>query len=424
MEHPRRDVSVVIVMGLVAIVFIALPSRGRQIAHALSAPYAITDSQFLRSLNALAGPGLVGGNRITILQNGDETFPAMLEAIRGATKTVTFESAYFRSGAMTQAFAHAFAERARAGVKVHVMIDWTGTAKIARRDLDTMRAAGVEVELYHKPHWWRPKSTANRTHRRILVVDGRIGFTGGLCIADEWMGRGDGRDHWRDIHFRLEGPVVAELQAAFMDNWREERGAVLHGDDYFPRLDSVGPSPAQIVISSPDEGSENVRMVYLLAIAAARGSILIENPYFVPDDVMRDALLDARHRGVSVSVVLPADSATDAHFTAKASRSRWGPLLQAGARIYQFPVTLLHQKLMIVDSVFVTAGSANFDNRSFRLNDEVNFDTFDSTFARRLAGAFEQDRAKSIAYTLADWQRRSFLEKAEEAFAAIFRAQL
>jgi cardiolipin synthase len=420
----RRDTVIVISLGLVAILFIALPSRGRQIAHALSAPYAITDSQFLRSLDALVGPQLAGGNRIDVLQNGDETYPAMLEAIRSARRTITFESAYFRKGEMTHIFAQALAERARAGVKVHALIDWTGTEKLRRDDLHLMRDAGVEVMLYHKPHFWRPRSSADRSHRRILVIDGRTGFTGGVCIADEWRGHGQDHEHWRDIHFRLQGPVVAQLQAAFMDNWREERGTVLHGDDYFPRLDPVGSMPAQVVTSSPDEGSENVRMVYLLSIAAARGSIMIENPYFVPDDVMRDALLDARHRGVSVSIILPADSATDAHLTAKASRSRWGPLLEAGAHIYQYPITLLHQKLMIVDSVFVTAGSANFDNRSFRLNDEVNFDTFDAAFARHLAAIFMDDRAKSIEYTRADWVHRSWKERAVERFAAIFRAQL
>ena len=423
-DSAKRDIAMVIVLGLAVIAFLALPSRGRQIAHALTSSYAVSDSQFPRTLNALVGPALVHGNRITALQNGDETFPAMLAAIRSATRTISFESAYFRKGTMTHTFALALAERARAGVKVHALIDWTGTEKLERQDLRLMQESGVELTLYHKPHFWRPKSSANRSHRRILVVDGRIGFTGGICIADDWIGHAQDKDHWRDIHFRLEGPVVAQLQAAFMDNWREESGTVLHGDLYFPRLDSVGPMPVQIVTSSPDENSENVRMVYLLAIASARGSILIENPYFVPDDVMRDALLDARRRGVAVSVILPADSATDAHMTAHASRSRWEPLLQAGVHIYQYPITLLHQKLMIVDSLFVTAGSANFDNRSFRLNDEVNFATLDSTFARQLAAVFADDRAKSIEYTLADYQHRPFKQRALDRFASIFRAQL
>ena len=420
----RWHIGLVILLGLGAIILIALPSRGRQIAHPLHTGYPVSDPQFARSLSALVGGPIIGGNRITPLQNGDETFPAMLAAIRSARSTITFESAYFRRGEMTRAFADALAERARAGVQVHALIDWTGAAKLHRDDLSRMRDAGVDVRLYHRPHFWRPKSSTTRSHRRILVVDGRVGFTGGICVADEWMGHAQDKDHWRDIHFRLEGPVVAQLQAGFEDNWREESGHVLQGDRYFPPLDSVGPLPAQVVTSSPDENSENVRLVYLLAIGAARGSILIENPYFVPDNVMRDALIDARRRGVSVSVILPADSATDAHMTAKASRSRWGPLLEAGVRIYQYPVTLLHQKIMIVDSLFVTAGSANFDNRSFRLNDEVNFDTFDSTFARQLAGVMAQDRARSIEYTLADWNARSWRERAIERFAAIFRAQL
>lgn len=410
--------------AVLLVLLLALPSRGRSLTAPPVVPYAVSDSQFLRSLGALAGSPLLAGNRVAVLHNGDQAFPAMLAAIRGATRTITFESSYFRQDTMTRRFADAFVERVRAGVRAHVVVDWFGADDAGRAQLERMRAAGVEVEIYHQPRPWQPQRSANRTHRRILVVDGRTGFTGGVCVADTWMGRAQDRDHWRDLHFRLEGPVVGQLQAAFMDNWRDARGAVLHGDRYFPALDSAGPLAAHVVWSAPDERSGNLRLVYLLAIAAARASILIQSPYFVPDDVMVAALVEARRRGVAVSVMLPADSVTDATVTQHSSRSRWRPLLESGVRFHLYQPTLLHQKVMIVDSAFVTAGSANFDNRSFRLNDEVNFAVADSGLARVLAASFARDLARSVEYTLEDWWRRPWLTRVKEWLAGLARSQL
>lgn len=407
--------------ALLLMLVLGLPPRGRTIEAPPVVPYGVGEEQFRRSLSALAGPGLVGGNQVDVLRNGDGTFPAMLAAIASAAHTITFESSYFRQDTMAARFADAFVERVRAGVKAHVVVDWFGTDKAGREQLDRMAAAGVEVEIYHKPRPWQPQRTANRTHRRVLVVDGRVGFTGGICVADTWMGDGQDRDHWRDLHFRLAGPVVAQLQAAFMDNWRDARGVVLHGEHYFPRLDSAGTLPVQVTWSAPDEGSENLRLVYLMAIGAARSSIMVQNPYFVPDDGMIEALRRARARGVAVSVMLPADSVTDAFVTQHSSRSRWRPLLEAGVRIWLYQPTLLHQKVMIVDSALVTAGSANFDNRSFRLNDEVNFTVPDTGFARRLAAEFMQDLSRAEEYTLADWERRPWHTRLREWFAGKFR---
>jgi cardiolipin synthase len=419
----KRLIALVIFLGLAVTVLMALPSRGRQIAYPVTADYAITDPQFRRAVNALFGTAMVGGNRITVLQNGEQSFGAMLAAINAATKTITFETAYFRKGYMTRRFADALSSRARAGVKVHVDFDWAGTAKFDRSDLDAMKQAGVEVEIYHKPHFQTPRRNYTRSHRRILVVDGRIAFTGGICVADMWDGNAQDKDHWRDTQFQLEGPVVAQMQAAFMDNWRETRQTVMHDVRYFPPLDSVGPLPAQVVTSSPDENSENVRLVYMLALAAARHTIIVQNPYFVPDDVMRDALIAARRRGVDVQIMVPGP-VMDAHVTAAASHSRFGPLLEAGVKLYEYQPTMMHQKIMIVDGVWVTAGSANFDNRSFRLNDEVNFNVYDSTFAATLTEAFLKDKAVSREYTLADWNNRPLKERIFQRIAATFRAQL
>ncbi len=419
----KRAIVLVILAGLVATIMLALPSRGRQIADPISTSYAVTDPQFLRAVNALVGPALVPGNRITPLQNGDEAFGAMLAAIDGAQRSITFESAYFRKGQMTRRFANALAARARAGVKVHVNLDWAGAEKMGREDLVIMRDAGAEVEIYHKPHLQTPRRNYTRSHRRILVIDGRVAFTGGLCVADMWMGNAQDKDHWRDTQFRIEGPVVAQMQAAFMDNWRETHQTVMHDERYFPELAAAGTQPAQVVTSSPDENSENVRLIYMLSIAAARHSIIVQNPYFVPDDVMRDELIAARRRGVTVEIMLPGP-VMDAHMTANASHSRLGPLLEAGVKIYEYQPTMLHMKIMVVDGIWVTAGSANFDNRSFRLNDEVNVNVFDTGLAVTLTEVFRRDQAHTREYTLADWQHRPLRERIMQRIAANFRAQL
>lgn len=421
---PRKAGIVgVFVFGVLAFIFLALPSRGRQIKDPPTAAYSIEDPQFLRAVNALVGTRLIAGNRITPLQNGDEVFTDMLASIGAATQSITFECAYFRRGEMTRRFADALSARARAGVRVHVNLDWAGTSKMKREDLERMRDAGAEVEIYHKPHFHSPKRSSNRSHRRVMVIDGRLAYTGGVCVADTWMGHGQDPEHWRDTQFRIEGPVVAQMQAVFMDNWRETKQTVMHDARYFPALDSVGPLPAQVVMSSPDENSENVRLIYMLSIAAARRSIVIQNPYFVPDDVMRDLLIAARRRGVSVEIMVPGPN-TDAKVTRAASQSRYGALLEAGVKIYEYQPTLLHMKIMVVDGVWVTAGSANFDNRSFRLNDEVNVNVFDSTFARQLTDVFRRDMAQAKEYTLADWNARSWTRRLFQSVAAAFRAQL
>lgn len=420
----RSSVIAGLALGLVALVLVlGLPARGRKLTEPLVLRYGVDDPRFARSLSALAGPPLVNGNRVTALHNGVQTFPAMLAAIAAATQSVTFESAYFRQDTMTRAFADALIGRARAGVPVHMIVDWFGLDDGGRAQLDRLREHGVQVEVYHRPRPWRPRRSANRTHRRILVVDGRVGFTGGVCVADTWMGDADHKDHWRDIHFRVEGPAVSQLQAAFMDNWRDNRGTVLHGDRYFPPPDSAGPMRVQVSWSAPDEGSENLRLTYLLALAAARERVLIQNPYFVPDDVVRQALIDARRRGVAVTVMLPHDSVTDARVTQKSSRSRWGPLLEAGVELRLYQPTLLHQKVMIVDGLFVTAGSANFDYRSFRLNDEVNINVLDRALAAGLAAAFRDDLGRSEPYTLEHWNQRGALTRLAERAAGLIRFQ-
>jgi cardiolipin synthase len=347
----------------------------------------------------------------------------MLEAIRGAQRSITFETYIYWSGKIGEEFTEALAERARSGVRVHVLLDWVGSGRIDGAYLERMEQSGVQVERYHPLHWYTLSRLNHRTHRRLLVVDGRIGFTGGVGIGDEWLGDAQSPEHWRESHFRVEGPAVAQMQAAFLDNWLKTHAEVLHGNDYFPELPRAGDVFAQVFKSSSREGSESARMMYLLSIAAARESILISASYFVPDDLTVETLVDARRRGVLVRIILPGP-VMDVEVSRKASRGRWGPLLEAGVEIYEYQPTMYHCKVMIVDGLWVSAGSTNFDNRSFRLNDEANLNVLDRAFAEALTRTFEEDRAKSRRIALAEWQRRPWKERVVEAAASLFRSQL
>jgi cardiolipin synthase A/B len=425
-QSGRIAMAVVLAIGAtIALILIVLnlSSGEKKIKHQIEPLYAVQDPQFLRSMGSLLGPAVVGGNRVTTLLNGDQIFPAMLEAIKGAKETIDFETYIYWSGKIGEQFADALSDRARDGVRVHVLLDWVGSGKAKKEYLDEMREAGVEVEKYHPLKWYHLARINNRTHRKLLVVDGKVGFTGGVGIADKWSGHAQDPDHWRDSHFRLEGPAVAQMQAAFMDNWMKTQSKVLHGEDYFPRLEPVGSSGAQVFKSSPREGSESVRLMYLLSIACARRRLLIANSYFVPDDLSVEALVSARKRGVDVEVIVPGTK-IDSELTRQASRARWGDLLESGVEIYEYRPTMYHCKVMVVDDLWVSVGSTNFDNRSFRLNDEANLNVFDGDFAREQTAVFEKDRARSHRVTLDEWKRRPLMEKIVERLAALFRSQL
>lgn len=389
----------------------------------ISELYAVQDPQFLRTMDHLLGPPLVAGNHVQELINGDEIFPPMLAAIRAAQKTITFETFIYWSGDIGREFAEALAERAQAGVKVHVLVDWVGSLKMDDELLDLMEDAGVELQKYHPLHWYHLARMNNRTHRKLLVVDGTVGFTGGVGIADEWLGDAQDADHWRDSHFRIEGPAVAHMQAAFLDNWMKTSGEVLHGEAYFPPLQPVGEHYAQMFKSSSDEGSESARLMYLLSIASARKTIYIANAYFVPDDLSVETLVRALERGVKIKIILPG-TRIDSEPVRRASRARWGDLLEAGAEIYEYQPTMFHCKVMIVDDVWVSVGSTNFDSRSFRLNDEANLNIYDREFAQRQIDIFEKDLKKSRQITHAEWQHRPWHEKLLEHTIALLRSQM
>jgi cardiolipin synthase len=427
MKRKRRLASIALAALAALAVFVLVAnltaSSEKKIAHRIPHVAATGDGDFVRAMGNLLGPPLVDGNHVTALRNGDEIFPAMLEAIRGAKRTITFETYIYWSGRIGHEFAEALSERARAGVKVHLLLDWVGAGKMDAGDLERMEEAGVQVEKYHPLRWYALSRMNNRTHRKLLVVDGRVGFTGGVGIGDNWMGNAQGPDHWRESHFRIEGPAVAQMQAAFMDNWLKTHAEVLLGEDYFPPLSRAGGMTAQVFKSSSREGSESVRLMYLLSIASAQRRIRLSVSYFVPDDLAVAGLVEAMRRGVAVEIIVPGDR-IDVELTRKASRSRWGDLLEAGAAIYEYQPTMYHCKVMIVDDAWVSVGSTNFDNRSFRLNDEANLNVFDRELAAELTSHFEQDKARSRRIDLGQWRRRPLGEKAMEHVAGWLRSQL
>lgn len=392
----------------------------QKITHRIPQLYTIDDPQFERSMSQLLGPPIVGGNLVTPLKNGAQIFPAMLEAIESAQTSITFETFIYWCGSVADRFAAALAKKAAEGVKVHVLMDGLGCDCVNGPALRKMREAGVELELYHLASVTRIN---HRTHRKLLVIDGRLGFTGGVGIADQWDGNADSPGHWRDSHYKVEGPVVAQMQAAFTDNWMKTRAVVLHGRNYFPELHPVGEHRCQVFKSSPSEGSESARLMFLLSIAAARHSLKIANAYFVPDDLTTKTLKEAAGRGVQVEVIVPG-TATDNPVVRAASQNAWGGLLSRGVRIYEFEPTMFHCKYMIIDDLWTSVGSANFDNRSFRLNDEANLNILGREVAATESRSFEEDKARSREVTVEQWRRRPLYQKFASATAALFRAQM
>jgi len=412
--------AVTAILGLVAYNFIGSEKR---IETRLDRLYSLDSPQFAHELGVLLGPPVVEGNRFRVLRNGDEIFPAMLDAIRGARETIDFESYIYWSGDIGNAFASALSERAQAGVKVQVLLDAVGSSKIDQSVLDAMSKAGVEVQRYHPVRWFTLGKLNNRTHRKLLIVDGTIGFTGGVGIAPEWTGNAQDPDHWRDTHFQVEGPVVGQMQSVFVDNWIKVTGRVPHGKDYFPLLQPLGSVRAQMFSSSPTGGSESMALMYQLAITAATRTIDLSAAYFVPDAITEQALLAAIARGVKVRVIVPGKY-MDSETVRAASRARWGALLKAGILIAEYGPTMYHCKVLIVDHLLVSVGSTNFDNRSFRLNDEATLNIIDVEFAAQQTEIFEQDLSVSERVTHIAWENRPWTEKLRDRLALLIASQL
>ena len=422
--NPVALVLVTVALTVAAVLLVINFMGGeKKIERRLTRVHGVENVQFPHELGAMLGPAMIGGNRVQVLKNGDQIFPPMLNAIRGAQTTITFESYIYWSGDIGREFSEALSERARSGVKVHVLLDWVGSAKMDDSLMQAMVDAGVQIRKFHPPHWSHLGRLNNRTHRKILVTDGRTAFTGGVGIAPHWTGNAQDPDHWRDTHFQVEGPVVAQMQSVFLDNWIKATGDVLHGPNYFPVIAPVGTQVAQMFSSSPTGGSESMQLMYLLAITAATRSIDLSASYFVPDELMLRTLIEAVKRGVKVRIIVPGEH-IDSDTVRSASRAMWGGLLSAGVVIAEYRPTMFHCKVMIVDQLLVSVGSTNFDNRSFRLNDEATLNVMDSAFAVQQTQIFEDDMKLSRQITFAEWSNRPLREKLGERLASLLRSQL
>jgi cardiolipin synthase len=385
--------------------------------------FGVRDLAFLQTMHALTGSPMSEGNRVTILKNGVEIFPAMLAAIRDAQKTINLEFYIYWDGEIGRKFAEALAEKARAGVAVKVILDAVGSSQMSQSLVNFMARNGIDMEWYHPLRWYTLSTVNHRTHRKLLIVDGRIGFSGGVGIADDWLGDADSKNHWRDTVARVEGPVVTQMQSAFMDNWVKSRGELLTGLAYFPPLAPDGPHLTQVLKSSPSEGSSTVKLLYIISIVSAVKSIYISNAYFVPDADTIRALEGAVRRGVDVRVLVPGEF-TDVPIVRQASRWHYELLLRRGIRIFEYQPTMMHAKTMVVDGAWTTIGSSNFDDRSFRLNDEVNINIYNDDIASQMETMFHADLARCEEVTLRKWFRRGWLDKTKEKLAGVFRPQL
>lgn len=382
----------------------------------------IADAAFVHTVEAYADAPVVHGNRVDVLLNGDELFPAELAAIRAARRTITYEQYFWHEGRVATEFVDAFTDRCRAGVAVHILLDGFGALRISRASTSRLRDAGCAVAVFRPLHIPVPARVDNRNHRRVLVVDGRVGFTGGAGLSDKWEGNGRSPEHWRDTGVRVTGPVVRYLQGAFVDTWVEATGVMLGGDAYFPRLDPLGDVDAQVIASAPAAGDFTIYSALLLAIAAARHTILITNPYFVPDPPMREALLAAAARGVRVVVLLPGK--IDFNVVRRVSRQSLGPLLRGGVEVYEYEAGLLHAKTMVVDGIWSTVGTTNLDPRSLGLNAEVNLVMYDAAVAARLERDFAADVRYSRRLDYVRWRARPMWQRLLELVSFPLAPQL
>jgi len=419
----RRRWRIRFAAGVCALATAAAAACGHVQPHLVLPSLGVGEPAFAATITGYTEAPIVGGNRIKVLLNGDEIFPEKLAIIRSATKTINYAQYVFEEGQPADDVARALAERCRAGVAVNVLVDAVGAMAMPAELRQTMTEAGCRVETFRPIRPFTLDRVNYRNHRRILVVDGRTGITGGSGTSGKWSGNGRTGGHWRDTDVRVEGPVVAQLQGAFVENWLEATGVALGGDDYFPRLPAEpGGVNAQAVRSSPAGGSVAMYTMFLLGVASAHRSIHITNPYFVPDEKMVETLVQTARRGVRVALILPG--AIDHNIVRQASRGELGRLLEAGVEVYEYRAALLHSKTMVIDGVWSTVGSTNLDRRSFALNDELNLVVYDRAVAARLDEIFAQDLALSRRVTYEDWRQRSFVSRLLEMLAVPIKGQL
>lgn len=379
--------------------------------------------EFVDTMAGAAGVPFLKGNRLTLLNNGVEFYPAMLDAIGAAQHSITIEAYIYWAGEIGATFANALAAAAARGVKVKILLDAVGSASIGNDILQILEKSGCQIAWYNPIRLTRLRRINNRTHRKSLIIDGCIGFTGGAGIADHWTGDAHDDEHWRDLMIRIEGPAVRPLQTGWAHNWLECTSEMVTGPDFYPSIEEAGPLHLQTIMSSPETGASAARVMYYLAISAARRTIDIANPYFVPDHVSIDLFRQAVKRGVRVRVMV-AGSSNDTVLARLNSSRLYGALLKAGVTVLEYNRTMMHHKTMVVDGLWSTVGTTNFDNRSFAHNEENNVCLCDAGFADELTATFERDAAVCEPVTLDGWKRRPFPQKTLEAMASFVQDQV
>jgi cardiolipin synthase len=391
--------------------------------HGLDHEFAVDDPEFLPTISGASGQEAIPGNAITILNNGDEFYPAMLDAIRSATDSITIEAYIYWAGDIGEEFAQALADRGRDGVAVKILLDAVGCSTIGENILKTLADGQCHVAWYNPIRWYSIGRLNHRTHRKSLIIDGCVAFTGGAGIADHWRGCAQDAQHWRDIQIRIEGPAVRPLQTGFSHNWLQTTGELISGEPFYPRAPKAGSLPAFTIMSSPEIGASAARTMYYLSIVCARRSIYISNPYFVPDEVAVAGLIDARRRGVDVQIIVSGIH-NDAWLARRNSVRLYGDLLREGITIFEYNRTMLHQKTMVVDGAWATVGTTNFDNRSFAHNEENNVCVYDPEWAGELHRVFLEDARVSDRVTYDAWRRRGLAARLGEFVAAFLEDQV
>jgi cardiolipin synthase len=412
-----------VVAGLLAFAaFISSPVEAPP-RYGLNHTFGIDSPDFIETMAGSTGVRLIPGNRLDLLNNGDRFYPAMLEAIARSTASITIEAYIYWAGDIGLKFAYALAKRAREGITVKILLDAVGSSSLSNEILKILADGGCQVAWYNPV---RPESldrVNRRTHRKSLIVDGQIAFTGGAGIADQWLGDAQDADHWRDLQVRLEGPAVAPLQTGFAQNWLECTRELVIGPTFFPAPKAAGELAVQTIMSSPETGASTARIMYCLAIISAKRRIFIANPYFIPDHLAIDMLVEARGRGVDVRVMV-SGKRNDNVLARRNCVWLYGPLLEAGVVILEYNRTMLHQKTMVVDGLWSTVGTTNFDSRSFVHNEETNVCCCDATVARELEAIFEADSKACRVVTLVEWRSRSFVSKSLDALSTFMRDQV
>jgi cardiolipin synthase A/B len=388
----------------------------------LSRRTSVRAEDFLYTLQSTCQAALHHGNKVTVYTNGSEFYPAMIDAIRNATRSVNMECYIFQPGRIADQFIDVLSDRARKGLNVTIVVDAIGSFNLWGRPVRRLRAAGCRIESYQRLRWYSLARFNNRTHRELLIVDGRVAFAGGAGIADWWAYPKGRRPAWRDTMAKFEGPIVAALQGVSAENWLECCGEILTGPEYFPNLDKAGETTAFVIRSSPSDRATASRVTFQLLMEGADREVRISTPYFLPDRALRRALVEIAGRGVTVSVIVPGRR-TDQRWVRLASRRMWGRLLAAGVQIYEYRATMTHVKVMIIDGLWAVLGTTNIDNRSFEHNDEVNVGLRDTAVAERLLEDYRRDLQQCQQITLERWRRRPFWEKVVGPFVWILERQ-